>query len=137
MEKAVFNLQDYCFTNIQLRLSDLEDENTLSLGFEPRGIFEEEKKLFKLIFDFKAVAEKSGKVVAEVTCEADYQFRDAISFEEIPLYFFSNSIAIVFPYLRAMVSTLTLQSNMKRPIILPTMNLSSLQDQLRSQVEIR
>lgn len=137
MEKAAFNLQEYCFTNIQLHLSDLDDENTLSLFFDPRGIFEEEKKLFKLIFEFNAVAEKSGSAIVEVTCEADFQFREAISFEEIPSYFFSNSIAIVFPYVRAMVSTLTLQSNMKRPIILPTMNLSSLQDQLRSQVEIR
>lgn len=137
MEKAVFNLQDYFFTNIQLHLSNLEDENTLSLGFDPRGVFDKEKKNFKLIFDFKAVADKSGIVVSEVTCEADFQFRDAISFEEIPPYFFSNSIAIVFPYVRAMVSTLTLQSNMKRPIILPTMNLTSLQDQLRNQVEIR
>ena len=136
MEMAIFNLQDYCFTNIQLYLDNLEEETTLSLGFDPRGIFEDNKR-FKLIFDFKAIAEKSGKIVAEVTCEANYQFRNIISFESIPAYFFSNSIAIVFPYVRAIVSTLTLQANMKRPIILPTMNLSSLQDQLRNQVEIR
>ena len=137
MEKAVFSLQDYCFTNIILHLSNLDDESTLSLDLEPHGIFDTNQKSFKLIFDFKAVAEKSERVVAEVTCEAEFQFKDANSFDEIPPFFFPNSIAIVFPYLRAMVSTLTLQANMKRPIILPTMNLSSLQDRLRSQVEIR
>ena len=137
MEKAVFNLQDYRFTNIQLHLADLENEDTLSLAFNPRGIFEADKKNFKLIFDFKALAEKSGVTVVDVTCEANFQFRDAVSFEEIPLYFYSNSIAILFPYVRAMVSTLTLQANMVRPIVLPTMNLTSLQELLRNQVEIR
>ena len=44
--------------------------------------------------------------------------------------FISNSIAILFPYVRAFVSTLTLQANIK-PILLPTLNLSSLQDILR------
>ena len=137
MEKAVFNLQNYCFSNIQLHLANLENEDTLNLAFNPRGIFEASKKNFKLIFDFKAVAEKSGATIVDVTCEANFQFRDAVSFEEIPLYFYSNSIAILFPYVRAMVSTLTLQANIVRPIVLPTMNLTSLQELLRNQVEVR
>ncbi|EXZ22215.1 pretranslocase subunit SecB family protein, partial [Bacteroides fragilis str. S13 L11] len=49
---------------------------------------------------------------------------------EIPNFFYPNSIAILFPYVRAFVSTLTLQANIK-PILLPTLNLSSLQDTLR------
>lgn len=66
-----------------------------------------------------------------VVCNATFMFKDEISFEDIPPYFFANSIVIIFPYVRAFVSTVSLQSN--RPaIVLPTMNLSSLQDELKN-----
>lgn len=48
----------------------------------------------------------------------------------MPSYFYRNSIAIVFPYIRAFISTVTLQANIP-PIILPTMNLTSLEIPLK------
>ncbi|MBK7039827.1 MAG: protein-export chaperone SecB [Bacteroidetes bacterium] len=48
---------------------------------------------------------------------------------EIPTFFYKNCIAIIFPYLRAFLSTLTLQANVK-PLILPLMNLSGLEKPL-------
>ena len=65
-----------------------------------------------------------------VNCVASFKFKENISLAEIPNFFYPNSIAILFPYVRAFVSTLTLQANIK-PILLPTLNLSSLQDILR------
>ena len=44
MEKAVFNLENYCFSDIQLHLANLEEETTLSLNFEPQGVFDKQKK---------------------------------------------------------------------------------------------
>lgn len=137
MEKAVFNLENYCFSDIQLHLANLEEETTLSLNFEPQGVFDTEKKQFTLVLIFQAIAEKSQRTIVDVKCEADFVFKDPISFEDIPSYFYPNSIAIVFPYIRAMVSTITLQANIQRPIVIPTMNLSSLQEQLRNRVEIQ
>ena len=64
-----------------------------------------------------------------VNCIADYKFEDIHSLEDIPEYFYANSIAILFPYVRAFVSTVTLQANI-RPIVLPTYNVSPLQDML-------
>ncbi len=61
----------------------------------------------------------------QIKCIAIFEFEDKINFEDIPSYFYINSIAILFPYVRAFVSTVTLQANIP-PIVLPTMNISSL-----------
>ena len=54
---------------------------------------------------------------------------------EIPDFFYPNSLAIIFPYIRAFVSTLTLQANV-RPIVLPTVNLMGLTDMLRKETTV-
>ena len=51
--------------------------------------------------------------------------------EEIPGFFYPNSLAIIFPYVRAFVSTITLQANV-HPVMLPTLNLIGLTEELRS-----
>lgn len=38
-------------------------------------------------------------------------FESARTLEDIPDYFYANSIAILFPYVRAFVSTVSLQAN--------------------------
>lgn len=55
-----------------------------------------------------------------------------LKLEEIPTFFYPNSLAILFPYVRAFVSTLSLQANV-RPVMLPTINLMGLTDRLRAQ----
>ena len=74
--------------------------------------------------------DESGNEVVNVRCVARYSFHDIHSLDEVPDYFYSNSIAILFPYVRAFVSTLTLQANVA-PILLPTLNLSELQNVLK------
>ena len=61
-----------------------------------------------------------------VNCVAWFEFQDVERIEDIPDYFYANSIAILFPYVRAFVSTLTLQANVP-PMVLPTLNLFPLQ----------
>lgn len=41
-------------------------------------------------------------------------------------YLKTNAVAILFPYLRQVVTTLTATSNIMQPIILPTVNISQL-----------
>ena len=67
---------------------------------------------------------------------AQYEFRNEIAFEQIPDFFYANSIAIIFPYIRAFISTLTLQANFV-PIVLPTLNLTPLRQQLKSNTSVK
>jgi len=65
-----------------------------------------------------------------VNCKAIFDFDDDAKEAGIPDYFYKNSIAIVYPFIRSFISSLTLQANVKL-ILLPTMNLSSLEAPLK------
>ena len=131
MEQATFNFEGYSFTQAPLDFRGA-DASPLKLEINPSGVFHRTDKRYTLTFDFSAKEEASGRLVVHVACVA--QFR--LSGEDLPGYFYANSIAIVFPYVRAFVSTLSLQANIGTPIVIPTLNLSSLRDRLMADTQI-
>lgn len=137
MEKASFSLKDYKFINVELDFSNI-DFSSLELSIEPEGVFHNSTRFYELSFVFKANAEIKNKSemkqIIFVKCIAFFEFKEILKFEDIPDYFYPNSIAILFPYIRAFVSTLTLQANIP-PIVLPTMNLLSLQEKLKTNTK--
>lgn len=130
MEKAAFSLIQYSFDKVNIDYS-LKKDCPTSVNIKPKGVFEKGtiKSSFYLTFIFTALSEENDPYTT-IECNANFEFSELISLEEVPTYFYSNSIAILFPYLRAFISTVTLQSN-NPPVILPTMNLSSLEGLLR------
>ncbi len=133
MEPARFSFKRYSFTEAHLSLTDIPNECGISLNFHPTGVFHCNTGIFSLTLDFTASYEKEQENVnfAKIVLNADFEFKDITSLDEVPDYFYPNSLAIVFPYIRAFISTLTLQANV-RPIVLPTMNLSSLKLEFRN-----
>lgn len=129
MEKAAFAFINYKFNKAELNFKNLPEESTFTLRFNPKGEYEASTGLFRLYLEFRAKVGNRNVVVTET--EATYKFSEPIALDAIPSYFYPNSIAILFPYIRSFVSTLTLQANMK-PIILPTLNLTGLQEELRN-----
>lgn len=116
-------MQNYQFTKVEMDFDKPISDN-LSLGLKPRGVFDSNALEYHLFFEF--VARSGRHKLIHITCKALF----TLSSSDIPDYFYANSIAIVFPYIRAFVSTISLQANIGRPIVLPTYNLSSLKDQL-------
>ncbi len=55
--------------------------------------------------------------------------------ENIDSYFYLNAPAILFPYIRAYVTSLTALSGLN-PITLPTLNLESLKEKLKDNTEL-
>ena len=133
MEPARLSFKWYSFTEAHLSLTDIPNECGISLNFHPTGVFHCNTGIFSLTLDFTASYEKEQENVnfAKIVLNADFEFKDITSLGEVPDYFYPNSLAIVFPYIRAFISTLTLQANV-RPIVLPTMNLSSLKLEFRN-----
>jgi len=137
-KKAVFTFVDYKIVQINYDLTKIENHEGIRIKFNPSGVFDETGKLFVLTFDFsvfeknKTTADSfiSGKMAVE------YLFENIETLEEIPPYFYKNSIAICFPYLRAFLSNLTLQANGKL-LILPTMNLSGLEMPLKENTRLK
>lgn len=120
------------FNHVSLNLDNIPSNASFDLEFTPKGEYVQSEGLYNLDFIFKAweKGEEQSNPKILVNCVASFKFKENISLAEIPNFFYPNSIAILFPYVRAFVSTLTLQANIK-PILLPTLNLSSLQDILR------
>lgn len=134
MEKTAFRFHNYYFTKAKIEFpTQTERDLDLSIKFFPKGEFFKDKSLFKL---YLGVIISSNKCeletnLVEIDCCSEFIFSEHIELCNIPGFFYPNSIAIIFPYIRAFVSTLSLQANMN-PIILPTMNLTSLQEELRN-----
>lgn len=103
----------------------------------PKGCLCISERTYKLEFQFSAGIESEEGLmsIVEVTCVAEFLFNNEVTLETIPVFFYPNSIAIMFPYIRAFVSTLTLQANIP-PMVLPTLNLTSLQDTLKEHTSV-
>lgn len=132
-DKAVFSLNSYHFNRVALNIDNLTPDTALDMNFAPSGLFDQAKKTFILSFAFKATCNDNDIVF--VNCIAEFEFKNELTFEEIPEFFYANSIAILFPYIRSMVSTVTLQANVQ-PLILPTLNLVSLKDHLKANSKV-
>lgn len=136
MECAKFSFDNHIFTDFEIHTQNATDELTLQL--HPNGVFDADNRVFSLQIDFRIISEKNEpeNLFVAVRCMAKFTFEEAVTdLNEIPNYFYANSIAIVYPYLRAFISTLTIQSN-TRPIVLPTMNLTTLGKDLEQNTRI-
>ncbi|MFT4072538.1 MAG: protein-export chaperone SecB [Dysgonamonadaceae bacterium] len=136
MDKATFSLKEYKFDKIFV---DLENQSSkeIKIDFKPAGIFRKsESSTFELTFTFIAFDKNPEKPFIRIRCVALFKFESNIRFEEVPDYFYTNSIAILFPFVRAFVSTITLQANILPPIMLPTWNLVSLAEPLKQNTTI-
>lgn len=137
MEKASFSIERYYFDKVLIDLQ-YHTSDKLFVDFKPSGIFNSENSTYQLKFDFSAFTsqEKDTQPFVNIRCNGIFQFENVVSVDEIPSYFYRNSIAILFPYLRAYVSIVTNQANTP-PIVLPTMNLASLEKPLKENTTIK
>ena len=114
---------------------NLKPNSEFNIDFIPEGKYYPSTNKYLLEFTFKANIDSSESDNILIHCVAEYEFQNVSNKEEIPSFFYANSIAILFPYIRAFVSTVTLQANVK-PLMLPTMNLSSLNSDLANNTTV-
>lgn len=132
IKTASFSIEQYYFDQVHIDMNVYKGDK-MDIDFQPFGVFYEKEKKFKLSFVFSAysIGHKEEEMpFARIKCVGIFQLMDVETLKDIPEFFYRNSIAILFPYLRAYVSIVTVQANIK-PIILPTLNLSSLEKPLK------
>lgn len=105
------------------------DNIEMVVRFDPVGVYHESESKYTLAFNFTASNGDSTPFV-NVIMESYFKFMEPVKFEDLPSYFYKNIIAIVFPYLRSFITTLTVLANDKA-LILPIMNLSNLEQDLK------
>jgi preprotein translocase subunit SecB len=135
MQKAVFSIINYQFDRVQIDLNNHKN-NDLVIGFKPQGLYNAENSTFELQFVVNVLNKEVEIPFVEISCKGNFKFENVSSFEEIPEFFYRNSIAILFPYVRAYLSLVTTQANVPG-IILPTYNLTSLENDLRANTKTK
>ena len=133
MQKAAFSIKNYVFDKVTIDLENNVSKDVL-IDFETEGVFHEDSSSFELTFKVIAFNEKMGaeSPFLIVRCKGFFSFQNVTAFEDIPDFFYRNCIAILFPYVRAYASMITTQANAPG-VILPTLNLVSLESELRNK----
>lgn len=133
VNKASFSIENYVFDKVFIDLDNKNGEE-VSLDFDPSGVFCKDKSTYELTFNFKTYSKDKEVPFVHIRCTGVFKFQNVKSLEEIPSYFYMNSIALLFPYLRAFISIVTIQANIV-PLILPTLNLTSLATPLKEKTK--
>lgn len=129
MQNAAFSIINYQFDKVEIDLSHHKSDE-LSVSFDTKGVYTQEVAQYELTFSVKVGHNDDDIPFAKVQCRGMFEFQNVSNLDAIPDFFYTNSIAILFPYVRAYLSLVTTQANVPG-IILPTYNLSDLKDELR------
>lgn len=133
VKEAAFSFESFIFKKVNLNLENRDSDDKISVQFNPSAEFVKGKVYMTIAFSAYNKTRKDPFI--ETECLALFKFENKeILFSEIPEFFYVNSIAIVFPYIRSFISTVTLQANIVPPIVLPTFNLSSLSVKLKENM---
>lgn len=112
-----------------------EGNYKIEIGFEPRGEVLKSNCLFILKLGIQ-VSDKNKRFLIELDTSSTFKYSKKANLEEyLDSLFVLNAPAIVFPYLRAYITNMTSQSGMT-PLILPTLNLSKLGENLKNNISI-
>lgn len=134
VKKAAFEFESYKV--LKFSFDDPTSEpSKLEIKFNPSGTYIKSQGRFLLTFEFIAGFDEGQHVFVNTVFQGSFKFAENTLLEDIPAYFYRNSIAIVFPYVRSFVTTLTAISNVK-PIILPVLNLSGLEQPLKDATTV-
>jgi len=129
-KKASFSFKTFKVPSFSYNSSQ-KKESELKLDFNPKGLYNKRSGVYQLTVEFTGI-EEGGNSIIKVVSQAVFEFSKELDAKDIPDYFYSNSIAIVFPYIRAFISNLTLQAN-TGVIMLGLLNFTRMGDLLKSQ----
>ncbi len=118
--------------------------NEDDLEFDLNGVFKKSENIFLLNFIFLVKNKQNSNslddihILVESLGVFNVKFIDDedITVGKLPDYFLTNAPALMFPYIRAYITTLTANSSFGTPIVLPTLNISGLKNILKNKIDI-
>jgi preprotein translocase subunit SecB len=113
-------------------LIEIKDKNSEEREFRidctPSGIIDKKTSTFTLNLNTKIV-DDTNNVNIEVDAEGVFKFANDSTQAQLDNFFYTNSSAILFPYIRAYIATLTTLAG--ESIVPPTLNLTGLGNMLK------
>lgn len=127
--QASFSLVNYRFEKIVVQSAFFQSQVPTRIDFVPSGKYDGSSKTYILGLSVKVSSGNAAEPFCMVDCSGAFK----IDGDSVPDFFYANSIAILYPYIRAMVSLVCLQANFGSAVVLPTMNLSGLAGLLKER----
>ena len=134
MEDSKFQFKNFLIKKSFIDLGDGVPSQKLTIGFNPRGIINKNESCFQLQLGIKINDEKNILKI-EIEAVANFNFNKQVEEKDLGGFFYLNAPALLFPYVRAYISTLTNLSG-TQPITLPTLNMTGLGEELRKNVKV-
>lgn len=131
MSNSKFQFQGYNITRSLIERTAENPDLNVSIAFSPQGVLNKANNQFKLNLSVK-ITDKKETYNIEIDVVAVYTFENIENSESL-LYI--NAPALVFPYIRAYISTLTTLSGLPT-VMLPTMNLTEVGKELKNNIKI-
>lgn len=132
MDNSFFQFDSFIIQKSVFDLNQNVEVGELSIGFKSAGKLDFEKGKFNLELGI-FISDSTEALKIEIDSVGYFNFEN-LDRDSLSNFLFVNAPAILFPYLRAYISSLTTLSGI-RPIVLPTLNLTSLREDLESNVE--
>lgn len=110
-----------------------EDEDDKAFDIKPYGVLNTKEKQFQLQLSV-TLKDIEERMYIEVDMVGLFQYEG--DEEQVRSFLYLNASAILFPYIRAYISNLTATSGLST-VILPTMNLSSMKEELEKNTYIK
>ncbi|MFT4071618.1 MAG: protein-export chaperone SecB [Dysgonamonadaceae bacterium] len=121
---ARFRFKKYQIVKASIEFKNLSDiSGELEISIKKSEAINLEDNKFRLTFDV-CVSNKDKSLIINVLCLGYFDFEKDITEDEKKVFFNTSAPAILFPYIRAYISTLTTLGGIKS-ITLPTVNLTS------------
>lgn len=120
---AQFRFLNYIISETSIHINeDLEPSKKLNIQFQQKVAVNEESG--KMRFEMTVSVQDIKKVLdIKVTTIAFFEYDQSLTKAQKDSFFMHNAPAILFPYVRAYISSLTAQAGIDT-IILPTINFS-------------
>lgn len=129
MEESKFQFKDFSIIRSLIERKEEESSKKISLGFAPKGIINKKNSSFRLQLGVK-IEDENKTFNIEIEAFANYNFENKIALGSLNNLFFVDAPALLFPYIRAYISTLTNLSGFE-PVNLPTLNMARLGEDLK------
>jgi len=126
-EATSFKLNQFIIKEAHI-IRNTGEPGKYNLKFNPKGYINEQEQIFMLELEIE-VKDIKDTFEAKVKILSWFEFDNKIKKDNLNKYFYQNAPAIIFPYIRAYISSLTALSGLPA-INLPLMNMLALGKEL-------
>ncbi len=133
MNESKFQFKSFRIKRSLIERFNDDTSKQISLSFSPKGTLNKVESSFQLDLGL-IIKDENKSFVIEIDASAYYKFEKSVGHDDLNTMFYFNAPALLFPYVRAYISTLTNLSGFE-PINLPTLNMTGLGERLKENTE--